>query len=357
MIALVAARRGELPDGAAEATAEAAGRALVVGEGAALAAAVLAARFATVAAPATPSAGDGEADEGGPAITYLELGPFRPGSWAPVLADRVQAEEVVVLPASPDGRDLAPRLASALSRPLYAAAVAVSADRVRLVRLGGRLIEDRRPAPAFVATLLPGSRAAPPPVAAADLPPAGEADEGEPAADAEPSPAPDAPVAAELGDEPDARLLELVEADPAAVDLAEAARIVAGGAGLFDRAGPAAGGADAFAVLAEVAAALGASVGATRVVTDAGLLPHERQIGTTGVSVHPRLYVAFGISGAAQHTGGIGDPEHLVAVNLDPSCPMMAMADLALVADARATLEALARRLAERPPAEELTGA
>ena len=89
---------------------------------------------------------------------------------------------------------------------------------------------------------------------------------------------------------------------------------------------------------------LHASVGATRVVTDAGLVSHERQIGTTGVSVNPRCYVAFGISGAAQHLGGIGDPEHIVAANLDASCPMMAMADLALVTDAASSWKpALAR--------------
>ena len=69
-------------------------------------------------------------------------------------------------------------------------------------------------------------------------------------------------------------------------------------------------------------------------VTDAGWTGHERQIGTTGVAIDPDLYVAFGVSGAVQHTGGLGTPRHIVSVNTDPSCPMTAMADLALVADA-----------------------
>jgi electron transfer flavoprotein alpha subunit len=86
-------------------------------------------------------------------------------------------------------------------------------------------------------------------------------------------------------------------------------------------------------------------MGATRVVTDAGWVGHERQIGTTGVVVDPRLYVAFGISGAVQHTSGLGDPQHVVSVNLDPHCPMMALADLAVVADASAVLRALADQL------------
>ena len=91
--------------------------------------------------------------------------------------------------------------------------------------------------------------------------------------------------------------------------------------------------------------ALGASVGATRVVTDRHWLPDERQIGTTGVVVDPRLYLAFGISGAVQHTSGLGRPDHIVSVNTDASCPMMQLADLAIVADANAVLDELAHLL------------
>jgi electron transfer flavoprotein alpha subunit len=137
----------------------------------------------------------------------------------------------------------------------------------------------------------------------------------------------------------DPDLLEVMPADPAVMDLAEAERIVAAGYGV--------GGAEQLAMLEMVAAKLGASVGATRVVTDAGWIGHERQIGTTGVSVRPRCYLAFGISGAAQHIGGLGSPRRIVSVNLDRSCPMMAMADLALVTDAQALIEVLARRLGD----------
>jgi electron transfer flavoprotein alpha subunit len=100
-----------------------------------------------------------------------------------------------------------------------------------------------------------------------------------------------------------------------------------------------------FARLTAVGEAIGASMGATRVVTDAGWVGHERQIGTTGVVVDPDLYLAFGISGAVQHTAGLGHPDHVVSVNVDPHCPMMALADLAVVADAPAVLAALAERL------------
>ena len=136
----------------------------------------------------------------------------------------------------------------------------------------------------------------------------------------------------------DAIVLEVLPPDPATMDLAEAPRIVAGGAGLESPA--------RFAQLAAAAEALGASLGATRVVTDRGWVGHERQIGTTGVVVDPRLYVAFGISGAVQHTSGLGQPDHIISVNTDPSCPMMQLADLAVVSDANAVLDELVARLA-----------
>jgi electron transfer flavoprotein alpha subunit len=137
----------------------------------------------------------------------------------------------------------------------------------------------------------------------------------------------------------DAALIEELPADPATMDLAEAPRILGGGAGL--------GSAEAFVQLASVATAVGASMGGTRVVMDLGWIPFERQIGTTGVIVRPELYVAFGISGAVQHTAGLGQPDHVISVNSDPHCPMMAMADLAIVADAPDTLAELARLLGQ----------
>jgi electron transfer flavoprotein alpha subunit len=92
------------------------------------------------------------------------------------------------------------------------------------------------------------------------------------------------------------------------------------------------------------------------VATDAGWTGYERQIGTTGVTVEPDLYVALGVSGATQHTGGLGTPRHVVSVNTDPSCPMTAMADLGLVTDARALLVELARRLGVETTPDEMAG-
>ena len=135
------------------------------------------------------------------------------------------------------------------------------------------------------------------------------------------------------------------------MDLAEAPLVVSGGAGLAAGLDPATATAT-FGLLADVAAALGAAAGATRVATDAGWAGPDRQIGTTGVAIRPRLYVAFGISGAVQHTSGLGVPEHIVSVNLDPHCPMTAGSTFGIVADARGTLVDLADRLGVSVPGQ-----
>jgi len=146
-------------------------------------------------------------------------------------------------------------------------------------------------------------------------------------------------------------VLAVIPPDPAALDLAEAALVFGGGAGLAS--GLDAGAARAvFDLLTRVAAAAGAAAGATRVATDAGWAGPDRQIGTTGVTITPRRYVAFGISGAVQHTGGLGEPEQVASVNTDPHCPMTAMSSLGVIADARGTLVALARELGVEVPEE-----
>jgi electron transfer flavoprotein alpha subunit len=201
---------------------------------------------------------------------------------------------------------------------------------VVVVRHGGLVQTTIVPGAPFVATLEPGVRGTPEVAGAA--PPLVEelVLELDPAAR-------------------DAEVIEELPPDVATMDLAEAQRIVGGGAGLMTGADDVV--ADRFARLVAVGEAIGASMGATRVVTDAGWVPHQRQIGTTGVVVDPRLYLAFAISGAVQHTAGLGHPDHVIAVNVDQHCPMMAMADLAVVADANATLDALADRLGVVSPA------
>jgi electron transfer flavoprotein alpha subunit len=305
VIAVVPVRDGDLPSGGDEAVAEAGGRAILVGTGTEAAADALAG-LAT-------------------AVDLVEAGLFGPARWAAALAPTLVAEATVVLPASPDGRDLAPRLAHRLGRPLLAGAVAVSARGARVARCGGLVLEELVVEGPFVATLVPGARGVEP--------------DGSAGADGRQRATTNRPTAHTDGaaEAADPVVLDVLPADPATVDLAEAGRIVAAGAGL--------GSAAAVECLTRVGTALGAATGATRVVTDVGWLSADRQIGTTGVEVRPQLYLAFGISGAVQHISGLGQPEHVVSVNTDPACPMSGRAHLAVVADAAATVAALARLL------------
>lgn len=125
---------------------------------------------------------------------------------------------------------------------------------------------------------------------------------------------------------------------PEVVELEEAERIVAGGRGI---------GREGFARVATFARLLGAAVGATRVATDRGWIEHERQIGATGKSVRPSLYIACGISGAAQHTSGMREAQTVIAINPDRSAPIFALADLGLLGDANAILPLAAKLLEE----------
>ncbi len=121
---------------------------------------------------------------------------------------------------------------------------------------------------------------------------------------------------------------------PEDVELEAAERIVAGGRGV---------GREGFAQVAAFARLLGAAVGATRVATDRGWVEHTRQIGATGRTVHPRLYIACGISGAAQHTSGMREAQTVIAINPDRTAPIFALADLGLLGDANQVLPLAAR--------------
>jgi electron transfer flavoprotein alpha subunit len=299
-IAVVPVRDGVLAPGGDEAVAEAHGRTILVGSGLSTAAGALVGLTARAA------------------LAETDIVAF--GCWAAALAPVLSEASFVLLPASPDGRDLAPRLAAHLGWPIIANAISVTAHRVVVVDHGGLVQRVLDPGGPFVATLQPGVRGVTP----------------NPAADVVFTD----PLALEWPESSDVEVLAVLPPDPATMDLAEASRIVGGGAGLMADDAKA-----RFAQLGAVGTAVGASMGATRVVTDAGWVGHERQIGTTGVAVDPDLYLAFGISGAVQHTAGLGHPDHIVSVNVDPHCPMMAMADLAVVADAPAVLAALADRL------------
>lgn len=273
----------------------------------------------------TEAAADALATSGfGDVPTQLgEIAQFQPARIAHAVAELVDAAHVVILPNSNDGRDLAPRLAVLLNRELVSGAVRVEVDKAVVTRAAGTAMASMRLDGAFVATLQPSSRTIPPRTPETSHPPTV------------------VPAFAAFADVSDITVMEVLPPEASTMDLADATFIMGAGAGL--------GSQSAFEQLGAVAHAVGASVGATRVVTDIGWATHERQIGTTGVVVDPRVYVAFGISGAVQHTSGLGHPDHVIAVNTDQHCPMMAMADLAIVADAPAVVAALAHLTSEQP--------
>jgi electron transfer flavoprotein alpha subunit len=224
----------------------------------------------------------------------------------------------VLFPASSLGRDLAARVAARLG-------VGLASDCTALSAAGGRLVASR---PIFAGKAIqkiafPASPALASlrPKAFAPVTGAGKAGTVEALAFAWDESAPRAKVAGMAG------------AKSGKVDLTEAEIIVSGGRGMK--------GPEHFNLVEQLADALGGSVGASRAVVDAGWRPHGEQVGQTGKTVSPKLYVAIGISGAIQHLAGMTSSRCIVAINKDPDAPIFKVADYGIVGDAFEVVPAL----------------
>jgi electron transfer flavoprotein alpha subunit len=218
---------------------------------------------------------------------------------------------VVLVPGTTAGRDYAPIVAARLGVGLAADCIelAMTEGALSALRpvLGGRAVSrvhfhESRPA---IVTIRPGS-----------------ADKVEPGATDPVIESLAVPISA------DDRRVTLVETTPkgtGASRLDSAEVVVSGGRGLQKP--------EQFVIVEELASALGGAVGATRAVVDAGWRPHHEQIGQTGRTVSPRLYIAVGISGAVQHNVGMQGADHIVAVNRDPDAPIFKIASFGIVGD------------------------
>ncbi|MFI5291536.1 MAG: electron transfer flavoprotein subunit alpha/FixB family protein [Candidatus Limnocylindrales bacterium] len=219
-----------------------------------------------------------------------------------------QTADIVLLPASPDGKDVAGMLAARLDLPILvnAASVAWADGRpvVEMSAFGGRLVTRSTFTGATgIVVVRPGATAA-----------RERGSEGSVEV-----------VDLEAAPDPRVTAVERVVSAGAAVSIDDAPVVVAGGRGV---AGP-----EGFAVIEDLADAFGGAVAGTRAVVDAGWLPYAQQVGQTGKIIKPALYVAVGISGAIQHKVGMQTSGTIVAINRDADAPIADFADLLIVGD------------------------
>jgi electron transfer flavoprotein alpha subunit len=234
------------------------------------------------------------------------------------VANNMQAD-VVLLSATAMGKDLAPRIAVKLDAGLASDCTALTWETSELratrpVYAGKALIDVRVTSARKVFTLRPNVFTA------------SEEAAGNMTVETPTIPVSDAAYGTQVKE---------ITQSSGKLDVAEADIIVSGGRGLK--------GPEHFGLIEELASVLGAAVGASRAVVDAGWRPHDEQVGQTGKTVSPSLYIAVGISGAIQHLAGMSSSKYIVAVNKDKDAPIFQVADYGIVGDAFEVIPAFTR--------------
>jgi electron transfer flavoprotein alpha subunit len=255
-------------------------------------------------------------------VEDAHLGRYAPEAYAAEISEAARrvGATIVLVAGTAMGRDLAPRAAARLGAGCLSDLVEIEAREDGTIR-------GLRPVYSGKAYARIASRG---PIAVAVLRPNVF---GSPIAAPARSPAVEVFAAALPAGNVRVRVTAIEKAGEQEQDVAEASIVVSGGRGLK--------GAENFALVRELARALGGAVGASRAAVDAGWIPHAHQVGQTGKVVSPKLYVACGISGAIQHLAGMSSSKVIVAVNKDPEAPIFKIADYAVVGDLFEVLPAL----------------
>lgn len=263
---------------------------------------------------------------------HLELAVYRTLPYARVASELVRQRRpyILLLGATPVGRDLAPRIASAVSAGLTADCTALDiGDFERKEEVHKNLLYQIRPAFGgnIIATIVNPEK----------HPQMATVREGVIKL-AAPDPARRG-VVEPIAPHFNSRDLELQvlkrQIRLPAVDLKNAQVIVAGGMGVGNK--------ENFRLIHELAETLGGEVAASRAAVDAGFISQEHQVGQTGVTVRPRLYIACGISGAVQHRAGMDQASKIVAINTDPHAPIFQIAHYKIVGDLRTVIPQMIR--------------
>jgi electron transfer flavoprotein alpha subunit len=234
---------------------------------------------------------------------------YSPDGYARALADAVsrQAADILLLGATATGKDLAPRVSVILNAALATDCTRVELDgnNLKLIRpmyAGKVLATIRLTSPVKIVTVRPNIYSVTP-----------------------------SPVTAETetvqteSTDFKAVIKEIISGAKGKLDVTEADIIVSGGRGMK--------GPENWHLIEELAEALGAATGASRAAVDAGWRPHDEQVGQTGKTVSPSLYIAVGISGAIQHLAGMSSSKYIVAINKDADAPIFKIADYGIAGD------------------------